>query len=50
VRVSVVRKWWFWTAVGAVVTGAARAADFGARAAEEPKLDGGGLQWVVKLR
>jgi hypothetical protein len=50
VRTSIVKKWWFWTSLGAVVTGVALAGYFGARAAEEPKLDGGGLQWVVKLR
>jgi hypothetical protein len=50
VRVSIVRKWWFWTAIGAAVTGATLAAYFGARAAEAPQLDGGGLQWAVKLR
>jgi hypothetical protein len=50
VRTSIVKKWWFWTSLGAVVTGVALAGYFGAKAAEEPKLDGGGLQWAVRLR
>ncbi len=47
---SVVRKWWFWTAIGAAVTVAATGAYLGAKAAETPQLDGGGLGWVVKAR
>jgi hypothetical protein len=50
VRPSVIKKWWFWTAAGAVVAGVALGAYFGARAAATPQLDGGGLGWVVKLR
>ena len=47
---SVVKKWWFWTAIGAAVTVAATGAYLGAKAAETPQLDGGGLGWVVKAR
>ncbi len=50
VRVSIAKKWWFWTSIGVVVTGVALAGYFGARAAETPQLDRGGLQWVVQLR
>jgi hypothetical protein len=49
-RTSIVKKWWFWTSIGAALTGVALAAYFGARASETPPLDGGGLQWVVDLR
>ncbi len=49
-RPSIVKKWWFWTSLGAALTGVALAGYFGARAAETPQLDGGGLQWVVQLR
>jgi hypothetical protein len=49
-RTSIVKKWWFWTSIGAALTGVALAGYFGARAAETPPLDGGGLQWVVTLR
>ncbi len=50
VRASIWKKWWFWTAAGVVVTGVALGAYFGARAAETPRLDGGGLQWVGKIQ
>jgi hypothetical protein len=50
IRPSIVRKWWFWTSIGVVVTGVALGAYFGARAAQEPQVDGGGLQWAVKIR
>ena len=50
IRHPVWKKWWFWTAAGAVVAGVALGAYFGARAAEPPALDGGGLQWVAKIR
>jgi len=49
-RPSIARKWWFWTSIGVVVTGVALGAYFGARAAETPQLDRGGLQWAVQLR
>jgi len=49
-RVSIAKRWWFWASLGAVVTGVALAGYFGARAAETPQLDRGGLQWVVQLR
>jgi hypothetical protein len=49
-RPSIAKKWWFWTSLGAALTGVALASYFGARAAETPRLDGGGLQWVVQLR
>jgi hypothetical protein len=50
VRPSILRRWWFWTAAGVVVTGVALGAYFGARAAETPRVDGGGLGWAVSLR
>jgi hypothetical protein len=49
-RPSIVRRWWFWTAAGVVLTGVALGAYFGARAAETPRVDGGGLGWAVSLR
>jgi hypothetical protein len=48
-RVPLWKKWWFWTITGVVVTGVALGAYFGARAAEPPQLDGGGLQWVAHI-
>ncbi len=47
---SVIKRWWFWTAIGAAATIAATGAYLGAKAAETPTLDGGGLGWVVKAR
>src|SRR5262249_17936299 len=49
-RTPIWKTWWFWTAAGAVVTGVALGGYFGARAAEPPQLDGGGLQWVAKVQ
>ncbi len=49
-RTPVWKKWWFWTATGVVLTGVALGAYFGARAAETPQPDGGGLQWVAKVK
>jgi PEGA domain len=50
VKPSLFRRWWFWTAAGAVLAGVGVAAYFAAAAANPPKPDGGGLQWVVDLR
>ena len=44
------KKWWFWTSAGAIVTSVALGGYLGARATETPQLDGGGLQWVAKVR
>jgi tetratricopeptide (TPR) repeat protein len=44
-------EWWFWTAVGVIVTGAAVGTYFAARsepAPVRPPLDGGGLGWAVR--
>jgi hypothetical protein len=47
---SVFKRWWFWTSVAAAVAGATLGSYFIARSAQEPRLDGGGLQWIVNLR
>src|SRR6185369_10772087 len=49
-KASILKKWWFWTTAGVVLTGAVLGVYFGARAAQEPRPDGGGLQWVVDVR
>jgi PEGA domain len=47
---SILKRWWFWTAVAAVVAGAAVVTWLIARPApEKPPLDGGGLQWTVRV-
>ena len=46
------QKWWFWTAVGVVATGAVVGTYFATRsepAPQRPPLDGGDLGWVVKV-
>ncbi|MFO0562840.1 MAG: PEGA domain-containing protein [Polyangiales bacterium] len=43
--VSVVRRWWFWTAIGAGVVGTATAAALIAMG--PPPYDGGSLRWVI---
>jgi PEGA domain len=49
-KTPVYRKWWFWTAAAVVVAGASVGTYLGARAAQTPAVDGGGLGWAVKLR
>ncbi len=49
-KTSIVKKWWFWTAAGVVLTGAALGTYFGVKASQEPTLDGGGLGWVANVR
>ncbi|MBW2458500.1 MAG: PEGA domain-containing protein [Deltaproteobacteria bacterium] len=47
---SVFESWWFWTAAGAVVTGAVVTTYFLTRPdPERPALNGGGLGWTVPL-
>lgn len=49
---SLVEKWWFWTAAGAVVAGAAIGTYFIVHKEPEPQrppLNGGGLGWTVQL-
>jgi hypothetical protein len=43
-------RWWFWTALGGVLTAAAVSAYAITWATQTPSLDGGGLQWVARLR
>jgi len=48
----ITEKWWFWTAVGVLATGAVIGTYFATRgepAPERPPLDGGGLGWTVKV-
>lgn len=45
-RVSVLRRWWFWTGVGVIVAGAAVTTYALTRPTE--KADGGSLGWVVR--
>ena len=45
---SLVTRWWFWTSVGAVATGAVIATYL--LTVSPPPLDGGGLGWVVPIR
>jgi hypothetical protein len=43
-------KWWFWTAVGAVVVGSAVGTYYATRPdPERPPVDGGGLGWSVRV-
>jgi hypothetical protein len=49
---SITKRWWFWTAAGALVVGVAAgtyALTRGETTRQEP-LDGGGLGWTVKLQ
>jgi hypothetical protein len=49
---SLLEKWWFWTAAGAVVAGAAVGTYFLVHKEPEPQrppLNGGGLGWTVQL-
>jgi hypothetical protein len=46
---SVLTRWWFWTAAGVVVAGAATATYFVTRPdPQRPPLEGGGLGWTAK--
>ena len=48
----ITQKWWFWSGVGLVVTGAVVGTYFATRsgpAPERPALDGGGLRWTLKV-
>jgi hypothetical protein len=47
-KTPIYKKWWFWTAAVVVVAAVGVGTYFGTR--EPPQLDGGGLQWTVKLR
>jgi hypothetical protein len=47
-KAPIYKRWWFWTAAAVVVAGVAVGTYFGTR--EPPQVDGGGLQWTVKLR
>jgi hypothetical protein len=51
-RTPITQKWWFWSGVGIVVTGAVVATYVATRsgpAPERPPLDGGGLGWTLKV-
>ena len=50
---SLTQRWWFWTAAGVVVAGAAVGTYFATRTSptpERPALDGGGLGWTLKVQ
>jgi hypothetical protein len=47
-KTPIYKQWWFWTAAVVVVGAVGVGTYFGTR--EPPQPDGGGLQWVVKLR
>jgi tetratricopeptide (TPR) repeat protein len=50
-KASLVKKWWFWTAAGALVGGAVLTTYLATRsepAPERPPLDGGGLGWTIQ--
>jgi hypothetical protein len=50
---SLTQRWWFWTAAGVVVAGAAVGTYFATRTSptpERPPLDGGGLGWTLKVQ
>jgi hypothetical protein len=47
-KAPIYKKWWFWSAAAVVVAGVAVGTYFGTR--QPPQLDGGGLQWTIKLR
>jgi hypothetical protein len=49
-RTPIYKKWWFWSIAAVVVVGASVGGYFAAHANDQPPLDGGGLQWTVKLR
>ena len=48
----ITQKWWFWSAVGVLATGAVIGTYFATRtepAPGRPPLDGGGLDWTVRV-
>jgi len=48
----ITQKWWFWSAVGVVATGAVVGTYFATRPPpppERPPLDGGGLRWTLQV-
>jgi hypothetical protein len=48
-RTALTQRWWFWTAAGVVVAGAATGTYFLTRPTpDRPALNGGGLGWTVK--
>jgi hypothetical protein len=48
--IPLTQKWWFWTAIGVVVTGAALSTYYLTRPAPtRPEADGGGLGWVAHI-
>jgi hypothetical protein len=48
---AITSRWWFWTAAGVVVAGAAIGTYFATRPApERPPVDGGGLGWAVQAQ
>ncbi len=49
-EMGLTQRWWFWTAVGAVVVGTAAGTYYATRPEpERPPLDGGGLGWTVRV-
>lgn len=49
-KIGLTQRWWFWTAVGAVVVGTAAGTYYATRPEpERPPLDGGGLDWAVRV-
>lgn len=48
---TITEKWWFWTAAGALVIGALVTTHFATRSthSERPPLDGGGLDWTIRV-
>jgi hypothetical protein len=52
-KTAITQTWWFWTAAGVVVAGAAVGTYFVTRTSptpERPALDGGGLGWTLKVQ
>jgi hypothetical protein len=48
-QTSLLRRWWFWTAAGVVLAGAAVTTYAVTRPdPERPPVDGGGLGWAVR--
>jgi hypothetical protein len=47
-KAPIYKKWWFWTAAAVVIAGAGVGTYFATR--QPPPIDGGGLQWAIKLR
>jgi hypothetical protein len=48
---ALTERWWFWSAIGVAVTGAAVGTYFGARPdPQRPPLDGGGLDWAARVK